>query len=356
MKTKNKMFHAMVAGILMCGLTSCFTRYRVATTIHSDGSCLREIYARGDSAFLAGDLSRNPYLFSLDSSWQITLPDTAGQPERYNVKIGKTFRTVAALSTGLQVEERFRPLAVPEETLHKRFRWFYTYYTFKASYPGISEKIPVAIDRYMNRDEQKLWFQGDFSTCSGMTGWEVKEKMDEIETHFYQWYARNIYEAYIEAVCRNEAGCPYLSQLSAVKDALFETKWGKAELNDSLLSPEEIYRMLDESFHTGWFSDYYEARKQAIEDLCAARMQEDLLSKEIEYRLTIPGKLVCTNAPLIHQDTLTWNITALRLIPGDYELTATSRTFHPWAVAVVAFLAALSVYCLIRVKKYRNGV
>jgi hypothetical protein len=327
----------------------------MTTRINSDGSCLREIYAKSDSAFLVGNLSRNPYMFHLDSSWQIMLLDVKEQDEYYNIKISKTFNTVAELSTGLQFKEDLRPLVVPVETLQKRFRWFYSCYTFKAVYPDISEKIPVAIDRYMKKEDQKLWFQGDFSSCYGMTGLELNDKMDAIETDFYKWYSKNIYEIYIEATCKIGTDNQYISLLSAAKDSIFEMALEKTELDDILLFADEIYHTIDEYFKTDWFYSYYKANKQQIEDMCEERMLEDLLSKEIEYQLTVPGKIISANTSLIRHDTLIWNISAIRLIPGDYELTASFRTFHPWAFAVVFFLIALSVYCLIKVKKYRKG-
>jgi hypothetical protein len=179
--------------------------------------------------------------------------------------------------------------------------------------------------------------------------------MDAIEVNFYRWYARSSYEAYIEAFCELEGclGNPYAAQLPEVKDTIFEMKWGGVKFNDdNVLSSSEITQELDRYFKTRYFSDCYRANGQQIDKVQSKRMLEDLFSNEIEYRLLLPGKLVSTNAPIIHQDTLTWKVWAMRLIPGDYELTATSRTLHPWAFAATCLCIALAVYCFAKVKKY----
>jgi hypothetical protein len=88
--------------------------------------------------------------------------------------------------------------------------------------------------------------------------------------------------------------------------------------------------------------------------MCNERLLEDLLSRDIEYKLIMPGKLISANAPLISQDTLTWKIMAANLIPDNYELTATSRTANIWAFVIVFLFVAVSVYCLIKANTVRH--
>jgi hypothetical protein len=348
MKTKKGTFNAIIAGILLCGLSSCGSNYRQTTRINPDGSCVREIYAKGHSDFLSGNRAKHPYLFQLDSTWAITPLDTVKYGS-YNVKISKTLRNIGEFSAGLRCDEEFRPLLAPVETLQKRFRWFYTVYTFQAIYPSIAAKIPVPIDRYMSKDEQKLWFQGDFSAYGGMIGWELKDELDPIEKQFWRWYSQNVCKVYFEVIGDFEklSGNRLYSSLSpAAKDSLFQ-KIAKNDIFESDIA--DLYRELDKYFKTNYFADLYKKNKQEIDAKCEKLLSLDLFSNKIEYQLIVPGKLIHANTPLVHQDTLTWKITALRMIPGDYQLTAISRTVHPWAFVVVFFFAGLFVYYLVRI-------
>ncbi|GHT24415.1 hypothetical protein FACS189430_09270 [Bacteroidia bacterium] len=175
----------IAAGMAVLGMCSCAsTDYRITTTIRPDGSCLREVYTKGDSAFVAGDWSNNPYLFRVDSSWQIE--QVADYEQKFNVKLAKTFHSIEEISSGLQFDEDLRPLVAPEEALQKRFRWFYTYYSFKTAYPPV--QLPVPIDRYLSKAEQKLWFQGDLAAYAGRNGIELKKELDDIEKRFEIWF------------------------------------------------------------------------------------------------------------------------------------------------------------------------
>jgi hypothetical protein len=273
----------------------------MTTTIHPNGSYLREVYAEKDSAFLAG----NKY-------------------------------------------EEICSFGAPDESIQKHFRWFYTYYSFKTVYPTISAKTPISIDTYLNKSEQKLWFQGDFSAYAGMNGIELKDEMDDIEKRFWEWYTRNHYENYFEAIFdfeKKSENNQYLSKMQTVKDTLFQSL---VPLNS--IETADIYLGLDSCFTTNYFSALYKKNKQSIDSLIEEKedyinnLIENLFGKEIDYELIIPGTLLYTNAPINRQDTLIWKVNALRFTADDYELIAESRSIHIWAFVVTFLLLILSIY------------
>ncbi|MDR0415589.1 MAG: hypothetical protein LBH84_09305 [Prevotellaceae bacterium] len=380
MKRSYRPFSTAALWMLTLGAASCGSGYRTTTQVNPDGSCLREVYARGNSDFLTGDMSNNPYLFHLDSSWQITaLPDARGR--EHNVKVSKAFRTVEAISGSFrpnkkyverQWEDYLRPIAAPAEVLQKRFRWFYTYYTFKATYPSIADKIPVSVEKYMSREEQKLWFLGDFSGYREMNGFELKDEMEAIEFRFLAWYVRNFYEYSFEAICdveRLSGGSPYTALLPAAKDTLSQLTIIQA-LSDGKKSDlsvgvdvDSLYRLtctvFDSYFNTRRFSDLCRENKRQMDSLYSKKseqlnfMKDNLFIAKVDYELVFFGELVSGNAPLICGDTLIWKVTAMRFTTDSCELTATFRTAHVWAFVVTFMLAAFAAYCLIRTRAVR---
>ncbi|MDR2057809.1 MAG: hypothetical protein LBP83_05945 [Dysgonamonadaceae bacterium] len=360
---RRKINLALAISIVVICITSCATNYKVITIIRPNGSCIREIYAKGDSAFLSGDWSKNPYLFRMDSSWRITSLNTNNKTDSYNVKVSKTFNSSDEIAMTMPLNDDFRPLVVPVETFRKRFRWFYTYYSYKITYPTVAGKITVSIDEYLNKAEQKLWFQGDFSTYAGMNGIELKEEMETIEKQFWKWYARNIYETYWEAICDFEklSGNNYpVTEIQSAKDTLFQL------ISDKIITDEEqlvivgLYRELDNCFNTRYFSDLYKNNHQQIDSLVVKKSErfrnliDNLYSKEIKYEIIVPGKITYTNAPVNRQDTLVWKVDALRFTADDYELIAESRTVHIEAFAVIFLLLGLSIYCKFKIKPKRS--
>ena len=66
-----------ITGILvytaMVLIYSCDSQgYNMYTQLNPDGSCYREFVRHTDSAFIAGDTSKNPFPVKLDSTWKLT--------------------------------------------------------------------------------------------------------------------------------------------------------------------------------------------------------------------------------------------------------------------------------------------
>ena len=117
----------MAAIVLLLSMTSCGTYYRMVSKVNSDGSMHREVYAYGDSAFLAGDRTHNPFLFRIDSGWEVSNLDSVvkfncwGDEDKLNVKVCRTYPTVGSDSfCTLDGKEYSLPLVVPVEKLRKR--------------------------------------------------------------------------------------------------------------------------------------------------------------------------------------------------------------------------------------------
>ena len=110
----------MATIVLLLGMTSCGTYYRMVSQVNSDGSMHREVYAYGDSAFLAGDRNHNPFLFRIDSGWEVSNLDSVvkfncwGDEDKLNVKVCRTYPTVGSDSfSTLDGKEYSLPLVVP---------------------------------------------------------------------------------------------------------------------------------------------------------------------------------------------------------------------------------------------------
>jgi hypothetical protein len=348
----------MTAVILGLIISSCGINYRITTKIDRNGSCFREIHSDADSAFLAGDMKNNPFLFEVDSSWEIA---SVGSN---TVKISKSFSSVEEIRPGLQFSENLRPIVAPSEQFKNQFRWFYTYHYFTGTYKNISDKIPVSVDKYMDKSEQKLWFQGDMSAYWGMTGFELKDELDQIDEKFMTWYYRNIFEALFDAVqCFDSLSGienQYLPQFPEIRDLLFSKILKSNIEKPANLKITDIVEALDDYFHTGYYATLCDGKEPQIIELCGGKIKyiENMLAmifdKNIEYELIIPGKTIYANTQLRKQDTLVWKVHALRFISDDQTIIAESRSVNIWAFAVTFLLILLAGYCFIRISQLKK--
>ena len=83
----------LITMLLLLSMTSCSTYYRMTSRVERDGSMYREIYAQGDSAFIAGDKTHNPFLFQPNANWQLVNLDSTIKFKAECKSLPKTLRS-----------------------------------------------------------------------------------------------------------------------------------------------------------------------------------------------------------------------------------------------------------------------
>lgn len=355
---KAKIFMAV---ILVLGMTSCSTYYKMSSRIEADGSMHREVYALGDSAFRAGDKSQNPFLFQLNDKWRLVIMDSTrkynfwGDEEPLNVIASQRFPEVnGEYFSTLPGKEYMKPLVVPHEKLDKKFRWFYTYYEYTATYHELPDKGPVPLSKFLTPEEQQIWFRGDEAAYAGLNGMELDNKLDDIGSKFWQWYNCTQFEIsfrIISQLVENQGDTTYLHCMEKQKESVSKKVLSANENFDG--SPEAICSMFDEACRTKYFLGLYASNKDAMDK----KFEKDsevsaLFYYAIKFELTMPGKLIATNADSQSDDGIAWRVDAFRLVTGDYLLTAESKMINYWAfgVTLLLILACFGI-CL---RRYRR--
>lgn len=341
--------------LLTLMLVSCGKYYVMTTTINKDGSINRDVYTLGSKEFMDGDMSKNPFLFKLDSSWTITKYDSSfnynfcGENKTLDVKVNRKFLSFEDYASKVEPEDNFRNLVLPHENISKKFRWFYTYYTFTGKYDKIKYEVPIPISEYFTEQESKLWFQGDFTAYKWMNGIELKNILDDIEQKFMNWYAKNMYEISFNII-KNFVEEPYLSKIYEAKDSIYENNINKEDIIG--IDTESILKLFDKCYNTDYFTKLFETNKSKIEELSDKETKElDIFNYEIYYELVVPGQLLQTNTQLMNGDTLVWKINAMRFINDDYFITAEYKQVNIWAFVLASLLIIISIISFILLRK-----
>ena len=348
--------------LLSLGMTSCSTYYRMTSRIDTNGSMHREVYARGDSAFIAGNKTHNPFLFQLDTDWQIVNLDSTlkfnfwGEEEKLNVKACRNIPLINgeyfSISNG---KEQMSSLAIPTEQLKKRFKWFYTYYIYTATYKELPDKGPVPLDKYLNKEEQIIWFRGDNAAFSGMNGIEQNDNLDKLEAKFGEWYNRSQYEVIWEVIRQftsQKGDTVYVNRLNELKETVYTNHLsGKDSCGDAGI--DDVCALFDKVGQTNYYSELYKAHAKAMDNMCEQKIKiAEVFYHAIQFELTMPGTLLSSNASLSTNNIMVWKIDGLRLLTGNYVLTAESRVINYWAfgLTLLIILATLGIF----IKLYRN--
>ena len=244
-------------------------------------------------------------------------------------------------------KEYAAPLAVPQEILEKKFRWFYTYYSYKAIYSELPDKGPVPLDRYFSDEERQIWFRGDENAFAGWNGIELNNRLDDIENKFWEWYNRSQYEISFEVVAHFtslQGDTSYIRRLQESKEDIYSKYVSKKEKEST---PEEVCDFLNDLWQTKYFSNVYKANEKDIDKMAENRGRiVELFGYTMWNELIMPGKVIASNAMFQQGDSaVIWKVDAFRLLAGDYELAAESRIPNYWAFAAT-LLAILFAFWL----------
>lgn len=372
MKTSRFLALTVVAGLF----ASCTDQdIQMCTTIHRDGTCQRVITFVADSAALVGSHDSSLPLAQLlsDSGWhkscfakgdtaRLSYPMTPEQYGRFKdshsgkntsdtllVCIERDFGSVEEMGTATVLQPEGIPLK-PQTSLTRRFRWFYTYYTYQETYPVQSQLFVYPLNKFMDDSTASYWFTGEPDLMQGYSPAEKKETYDLLEEQRDRWLVANYVAAAYDAMVYEGAGeihdslpglsldeNAYLANIDSLVNYALDCHFSLGDDIDSLFKSYFGSEVSVPAFA----SDRVE---QQLERGLNAFME--LMSLKVDYRLVLPGRVVDVGNGVMEEAAVRYRLTGSRLIPHDYTLTATSRAVNVWAFVITALVIILAVVSL----------
>lgn len=337
----------IILSISLAIMASCETYYRITTKLDRKGGVVREIYAKGDSTFMSGDQSHNPFQFDLDG-WNITRFDSIGEfdyfgeKKPFNVKVRKKSNSVDSLSHDISCKKDIRPLIVPKETLTKKFKWFYTDYIYTSIYKKLDYNSPIPIGKYLSEEERRIWAQGDTKYFGTMNGFMLNNMLCDISDKFIAWLSINFFE-----ISFNSVNKIYGGGISGNNKEQIYIKFGGKNI-ENLSDPKSVCAALDSFYVTDRFSKLYKQNKDTLDnEFENATSVISLLDYHFTNELAVPGKVISTNAPIIDAGYLKWKVDGMRLLFDDYTLTASYRVVNIWAFVISGLILILAIILII---------
>ena len=377
MKTLKKVLFCM---ILALAASCTHSSDKILTVINSDGSCRRVISTYADSSFMAGKATgdANPFAIEIDSTyslaWQykgvgevhtefpigslandslipIVTERSSKREKVFLVFAGRDYKSVEEMGKEFRLKPS-HPWSNMEVkySLEKKFRLFYTYFTYKETYPHLETPFQLPIENYMSEEEADFWFTGKPNLLLGMNGLEVSEYTDNLNNRYNRWLAQNIWDMEYELVIKHYdmVKNPPISkeELMRLKDTVFM----KNAQDDTF----DMEQCLNRYFKTNAFSILWEKEFGPLAQFDTEINDHPVmqcLETSLDYRLIMPGEIISTNGVNSH-DTLNWNLTAFRMLYGDYVIEAQSRKINIWMLSLIGLFALTAVAMFI----YRRRV
>ena len=356
MKTSKFTLICLAAAMLLASCSQ--NEVRMHTIVHEDGSCTREVsYTNvmpqevrdslwADSTGLSQPLPETLVNDSL-SQWHTDI----GPGDSVTTTFSRHFPSAEQMSQATPLLLNGSRLQ-SKATLEKRFRWFYTEYTFTEVFTCVGDTFPLPATDYADKETISFWFTGQPNLLEGMSGAEAAQKIEEVEPFVSKWLNDNLFKVCFDYIESHYDAIPHPpvshEKFVELHDSLFATVMKDI---DNILDVEP-QKSLHDFFHSDAYNIFFDDHTPLGEGLNQELYKRlNILWLNAPYSLTMPGTVTDTGSGLLHDGTIFYALTGERLIPGDYVIKATSRVSHTWAYLVAILVIALAVFSFFRGRK-----
>lgn len=337
-------------------LTSCeqYGDAKMHTIVNKDGTCTREINFKDES----------PKSIALSDAWT-SIPDAN---DTTRITYSRNFDNVEQMSQDVPLLLNGKPLQ-SKATFEKRFRWFYTEYTFAEEFASLGNDFQLPPTDFATADEVSYWFTGQPNLTNGMNGAEAAELLTNIGEKMDYWLSANLFHRGFDYIYDNydQVKNPPVSrqEFASLRDSLIRFRDSLvvfarpedsiANLARPVTSEQRYYAIVFEKFFgSNAFDKFFNEKDttdcySGLNDKVEPLMHFPELS--VPYILSMPGNIVDCGTGIYQDGTVTYPLTGERLIPQNYTITATSRVKHVWAYIVMVLIVGLAIGCTIMQKR-----
>ncbi|MBR6083135.1 MAG: hypothetical protein IKP62_09440 [Salinivirgaceae bacterium] len=315
------------------------------TTINANGTCTRAVSykmvePKSDSAAVPVLSTPIPDVLCTDSLWTSS---TRVDGDTLVTTFTRDFQTVEQMSGEMPLQingQRLKAVA----TLDKRFRWFYTEYTFSEVFASVGSAFPLPITDYVGQDTASFWFTGYPNLMQGLSGSESLTKLGSLEIHFNKWLNDNMFKLcfdYIVGHYESVSNPPVSREkFASLRDSLARS----LNLYDAVLDIDEANKRFSKFFHSDAYAVFFNEDNPLGGELIGKyKVLMNIFWFSADYTLSMPGNVIDCGTGICQNGTIIYPLTGERMIPQSYTITATSRVKHTWAYVAMILIVAMAV-------------
>jgi hypothetical protein len=195
----------------------------------------------------------------------------------------------------------------------------------------------------MSKEEAQFWFTGKPNLLQGMNGVEIREYMGNLEDKYNKWFMQNSWDDEYKVLINNYDQIVRKpvskKRLSLMRDTIFNS------ISENL--PDiKMEKNLNKYFKTDVFSELWKNDNSPMKKYEKNFNNQEFVQYfgiSFNYKLILPGKIIQSYNATVQGDTLSWRLTAYRMIPADYVIEAQSRKANIWAFMLTGIIIIIAV-------------
>ena len=228
-----------------------------------------------------------------------------------------------------------------DASLDRKFKWFYTEYTFTETFRGWNADLSIPVTDYVTQDEASFWYTGYQELPKGITGQEL-QYLQDISFKTDHWIYDVTWDVYFRTIDRfyDEINPPVdRKTFLSMRDSVMHEAWNQ----DVEFYENRELEFLDRFFKTDAFTkaDYSDEIADYGKNLWNQSL--GLMNLEAPYILKMPGRVTDAGRGQIEDGVIKYRFEGSFLIPGDYTITASSRCVNVWAFIISGLVLAVAV-------------
>jgi len=334
-----KIFAIMGATVL---LASCNCDFSMLTTIKRNGEITRSFICPADSALVCGevktdideavlpiivtdkwDLSWNSVDGKETHPWPMTPEEYSSRTDSILLKAERHFKSAEEMRDEFQFD--IIPLK-PSSKFEKKFKWFYTEYTFSETFPQPEFSIPVY--DYLTEEEAKYWFTGKGREALSPSGSVHFEILCNIGPKVNKWLGAN----YLAEICQyisehyDEVPEPPIDKEAFAAEKCAFVKKAAETATDDFLTDTWLSQVFKDYFGTDVYMKCISDKKDSL----PSETWSMFMNFGFAYSVVLPGKPYQSSYACVNGKVQTFNLNLGMIYAGDYTVTAKSRTANIW--------------------------
>jgi len=329
-------------------IISCGEKYEITTKIFPDGSCIRKLVVTSNK----DDFDSTQFPVSIDTTWIINRKtDTLDSAIQYIYVAEKKYLNVNDINNEFTGNNSYSSVKRNIKFNHY-FRWFYTLYKYEESYEKLFNQFPV--DSFLIEDEIQILHSDMPDTMDYFKGMDsnlMKKNYELIEEKYWHWIKGSIFEEYFNAftgALKNNIDTIYIDKVYEFKDSLYRI-WKNEEYNI-----DTLFVLSDSLIGANGNLAKYFNNKDSIFYNIDKRIEfwENVLwDDNIKNKIIMPGRLIKSNADIIHEDTAIFNIHWEKYFSKNYSMEVISKKKNSWANYATLIIFAMLIVLYIRKRK-----
>ncbi len=332
---------------------------RMDTEVFRDGSCQRTVWADSDTCLTRDEgWQRSEILLSRNEAKDLLFRHTSSKrPDTSSIYIKRTFAHAGDMSASPAVRIYGEPLR-SEVTLTRKFKWFYTDYTFTEMFHGWDDHLHIPVTDYLTCDEATFMLTGYPELPKGTPGVEIADYIDDLSDKMNHWdrawqldiafkVIANHYDDIANPPVDRETFLSKFREMAGDDETWKRTR--DLLLPFKRISVNSMVRMFfKEFFHSDAYAIFFNSDNEKYRlywnEANAYYIQnQGIRMLNMPYRLKMPGRVTDPGRGTVTDGVISYTLKGAFLIPDSYTITASSRAVNVWAFAISLLVVALAL-------------